>query len=51
MLGVLSFCYWDTECLTSFNKDNSADFSGEKKYNEVSGMSIFEREKTLSQYS
>ena len=48
MLGVLSFCDWDTECSTSFNKDNSADFSGEKKYSEskLSVMSIFQREKT-----
>ena len=31
MLEVLSFYDRDTEGLTSFNKDNSANFSGEKK--------------------
>ena len=36
MLEVLSLCDRDTECSTSFNKDNSANFSGEKKYSELS---------------
>ena len=35
MLQVLSFYDWDTEGLTSFNKDNSADFSTEKKYSKA----------------
>ena len=35
MLQILSFYDRDTEGLTSFNKDNSADFSSEKKYNEA----------------
>ena len=34
MLEVLSFCDRDTEGLTSFDKDNSANFSGEKNYSE-----------------
>ena len=33
---------WLAECLTSINKDNSADFLGEKKYNdEIRGGCLF----------
>lgn len=35
MLQVLSFYDRDTEGLTSFNKDNGADFSSEKKYSKA----------------
>ena len=34
MLEVLLFCDRDNKGLTSLNKDNSANFSGEKKYSE-----------------
>ena len=34
MLEVLAFCNWERAHATSFNNDNSANFFGEKKYNE-----------------
>ena len=39
MLEVLSFC--DQEGLTSLNKNNSANFLGEKSTMKLCGMSIF----------
>ena len=52
MLEVLAFCNLE-RAQTSFNNDNSANFSGEKKYNEefrgVYFLTI--REKTLNQIS
>ena len=41
MLEVLAFCNRERSQLTSFNNDNSAYFSGEKKYNEDFRVHIF----------
>ena len=51
MLEVVAFCYRGGS--TSFNNDNSSNFSGEKKYNEEFGGVYFLtiREKTLNQIS
>ena len=38
---VLSFCNREGAFKTSFNKDNSANFSGEKKIDEAFRVNIF----------